>query len=820
MLSGLRGSVVGAISCGVLGLCFMGAMMGTNAPAADPLGGPDLAPPNPESVAPSLPPVGGVAPAQAGDEQGGEALTRGAIHEAFAEPFDANPKPTTVVPRKPPEPIDEVAPDVKPDGDNVEWIPGYWGWDDDREDFVWISGLWRKIPPGRRWVPGYWVDEQGGFRWVSGMWAEDRVQELNYLPAPPDSLDQGPNVAAPSDDYFWIPGCWVYGNTGYRWRAGYWSLGQNNWIWSPARYVWSPRGCFFVPGYWDYAFARRGVLFSPVYFRPAIYRRPAFVYSPSVVVSLGGISSHLFVGVGFGHYYFGDYYGDGYFRRGYQPWYSFHGRRYDPCLTYYSWYHRRNDKFDYVRRLEDRHNHFVKNTDLRPPRTYLAQRDWERRVGDTRARETGELGRSLRDVQNRRDNDRDNNVRFVKVADTQRREIEQHRTQLRDLSSERSKLEKVAGDARVHGNNPRPGDGRAPGAGGRGPGGEASRGDTPRLKLPQTIGAEQRAATDRRRDNTPGTGGEGTDRRGVGAVPRTGEGTDRKPGGGRGDGAGRGENGERANIGQPSTQPRDGQPRTGQPRDGQIKDGQPKDGQIEDGQPRTIQPRGDQPRDTQPRNIQPRDNQPRSIQPRSIQPRDSQPRDSQPRDIQPRGGNSGSRDSQPRGQQPRGGGSSRERGGRASVTDEAPPVVTKPRQPAVIAKPNVPPVVAPREKITPPVVRQETKPAPIVRSRDSVETRLKPPVDNSTRERSGAAPSTRSTRGSDPTAPRITQPSVPPRVRSTEPSSRGGGKPEVRSDSGRSSGEARGGRSGSSDTKAPEKEEEKKTPPSGRGRGR
>lgn len=812
MLAGLRRSVLVAMCCGLLGLCLIGVLGSGNAPAADPLGGPELAPPNPETVAPALPPAGGVAPAQAGDEQGGEFLTRGAIHEAFAEPFDANPKPTTIVPRKPPEPINELAPEVKPDGDNVEWIPGYWGWDDERQDFVWISGLWRKIPPGRRWVPGYWVDEQGGFRWVSGMWAEDRVQELNYLPNPPESLEQGPNVAAPSDDYFWIPGCWAYGNTGYRWRTGYWSLGYDNWIWSPARYVWSPRGCFFVPGYWDYAFAWRGVLFSPVYFRPAVYRRPVFAYSPSVVVSLGGISSHLFVGVGFGHYYFGDYYGDACFRRGYQPWYSFHGRRYDPCLSYYSWYHHRHDKFDYVRRLEDRHDHYVKNADQRPPRTYSAQRDWEHRVGATRARESGQLGRSLHDVQNRRDNDRDDNAKFVKVADSQRKEIEQHRTQLRDLSTERSKLEKVAGDARVHGNAGRPGYGRAPGVVSRGAGGEAaSRGDTSRLKLPQTIGAEQRAATDRRRDDVPGAAG-GADRRGEGAVSRGADGAVRLPGGGRGDSSGKGDSGTRGKVGQPSTQPREGQPPAVQPRDNQPGDGQPRtfqprEGKLRDSQPRTIEPRGDQPRESQPRTIQPRDEQPRESQPRSFQPRDSQPREFKSRDFQPQGGNSGSRDSQPRGQQPRGE-SGRERSGRASVTDETPPVVTeKHPKPAIIAKPSNPAVAAPGQSVAPPVVRQESKPAPIARSRDSIETRLKPPSDAPSRgdatpgrERGGTLPGTRSVRSVETQAPRV-----------FEPSTRGGERPEVRS-----------GGSSSSDSRAPEKEkkEEEKAPSSVRGRGR
>ena len=52
---------------------------------------------------------------------------------------------------KPPDPIPEEPPDQKPKGDNVQWIPGYWAWDDDRQDFLWVSGCWRVPPSGRNW---------------------------------------------------------------------------------------------------------------------------------------------------------------------------------------------------------------------------------------------------------------------------------------------------------------------------------------------------------------------------------------------------------------------------------------------------------------------------------------------------------------------------------------------------------------------------------------------------------------------------------------------------------------------------------------------
>ena len=39
-----------------------------------------------------------------------------------------------------------------------------------RNDFVWVSGVWREPPPGRQWVPGYWNQVEGGFQWVPGDW--------------------------------------------------------------------------------------------------------------------------------------------------------------------------------------------------------------------------------------------------------------------------------------------------------------------------------------------------------------------------------------------------------------------------------------------------------------------------------------------------------------------------------------------------------------------------------------------------------------------------------------------------------------------------
>src|SRR5947199_7496358 len=88
------------------------------------------------------------APAFADDpNQGVEVLARGPVHEAYATTVEF-PTPSPVVPKVPPAPIEELPPDQKPDGDNVQWIPGYWSWDEERTDFIWISGFWRQPPPG------------------------------------------------------------------------------------------------------------------------------------------------------------------------------------------------------------------------------------------------------------------------------------------------------------------------------------------------------------------------------------------------------------------------------------------------------------------------------------------------------------------------------------------------------------------------------------------------------------------------------------------------------------------------------------------------
>ncbi|HLN29363.1 MAG TPA: hypothetical protein VK395_16560 [Gemmataceae bacterium] len=138
---------------------------------------------------------------------GVEVLARGPVHEAFATPSQARPLPSNVVPKKPPDPIEEVPPDQKPAGDHVLWIPGYWGWDDEQRDYLWVSGLWRVPPPDRQWIPGNWQQVEDGWQWTSGFWAAADQNAVTYLPAPPPSIDEGPSIPAPDENSIYIPGC-------------------------------------------------------------------------------------------------------------------------------------------------------------------------------------------------------------------------------------------------------------------------------------------------------------------------------------------------------------------------------------------------------------------------------------------------------------------------------------------------------------------------------------------------------------------------------------------------------------------------------------
>ena len=301
-----------------------------------------------------------------------EVLTRGPVHEAFVETVAFNPRPSVVVMRECPPLVAETPPDLKPEGANVSWIPGYWAWDDERSNFLWISGIWRDLPYGRQWVPGYWTACNTGYQWIPGYWAAANVTEVAYLPEPPQTVEAGPIGVAPSSEYAWIPGLWVWQHSHYVWRPGFWAGTQAGWTWIPDHYVWSPRGYVYVNGYWDYDLARRGTLFAPVCFNTDVYVRTAYVYSPTIVIGLNAFAENLFIRPDYCHYYFGDYYAVAYERAGFYSCFAYHGHYgYDPIFVHERWEHRHERDWDrrFVQEFHDRREHI----ELRPPRTFALQ---------------------------------------------------------------------------------------------------------------------------------------------------------------------------------------------------------------------------------------------------------------------------------------------------------------------------------------------------------------------------------------------------------------------------------------------------------------
>ena len=372
----------------------------------------------------------------AAQEPGIEELTRGPVHEAFASSVSYNPEPGLLVGTVPPQLIEEIPPEQRPEGDNVAWIPGYWGWEEDPGDFIWISGVWRNLPPGRQWLPGYWGEVEDQWQWTSGYWADEQEREITYLPEPPRSIESGPNIDAPSENHIWISGNWMHRDNRYAWSPGYWEAAQPNWIWCPAHYQWTHRGYVFVNGYWDYNVARRGVLFAPVRFQRDVYSRPGYSYTPLMVISLDVFLGHLFVRPTYGHYYFGDYYSSGYRDRGYYASYSYGSSRlgYDPIFAHNRWEHR--DDRDWLRHRQDDFNFYRDHEDARPPHTWAAMQALPE-AGRRGGRDGFEIAQPLASYAGRPAAGQ----RFQTVNKDERGKIIEQREQVRQFAQQRRQLE-------------------------------------------------------------------------------------------------------------------------------------------------------------------------------------------------------------------------------------------------------------------------------------------------------------------------------------------------------------------------------------------
>jgi len=306
---------------------------------------------------------------------GSQVLSAGPVHEAFAKPVSMDPQAPIVVPQQPPENLQEMPPAERPAGADIVWVPGYWAWDADRNDFIWVSGCWRNAPPNTYWVPGHWLQAANGWEWIGGFWksiSAQPQQEIEYLPAPPAPVEVEAPGAPPQPDQIWVPGCWYWNAGQYVQRHGYWITEQIGWVWVPSHFVWTPRGYIFVPGHWDHDMDNRGVLFCPAFFPREVRLRAGFVFSPGICIDLGMLRLNLFVYPRYRHYYFGDYYDDSYGRLGIVPWFKCQTIHtwYDPLFVYDRWHFGKTDPHwaaNQARGFDLRRS----NRDLRPARTYV-----------------------------------------------------------------------------------------------------------------------------------------------------------------------------------------------------------------------------------------------------------------------------------------------------------------------------------------------------------------------------------------------------------------------------------------------------------------
>jgi hypothetical protein len=370
------------------------------------------------------------------EEKGAEVLTRGPVHEAFAGMVTFNPEPGIIVAKEPPEAIEEIPPAERPKGDNITWIPGYWAWDEERSDFLWVSGTWRALPPGRQWMAGYWGKTTDGYQWTSGYWADAASEETTYLPAPPKTIEDGPSTKAPSRDHGWTPGSWIWHQQRYAWSPGYWQQGRADWDWMPSHYMWTPRGYIFVDGYWDYPVGRRGMLFAPVYFNSGLYSRRGYNYSPSIVLDLALFAEHLFLRPNYHHYYFGDYYDVGHRRHGYYAAHDYHSHRfgYDPIFSHQRWEHRNDRGWD--KRMATNFEYRRDNENARPPRTWDALRKMDANSADSKKNKVM-LATPLDQMTKRKDGP----VKFQAVDKEDRQALAKRGKDVRQSRDERRMLE-------------------------------------------------------------------------------------------------------------------------------------------------------------------------------------------------------------------------------------------------------------------------------------------------------------------------------------------------------------------------------------------
>jgi hypothetical protein len=375
-------------------------------------------------------------------DEGVQPVGKGPVHEAFAEPVsNAVPQPSPIVPKQPPALIEELPPQEKPEGDNVQWVSGYWAWDEDGQDFLWVSGIWRNIPPGRQWVPGHFKQVANGWQWVNGFWTTAQQGDINVVPLPPPEPIHEAEPPRPSENATYVPGNWVYHETRYLWRPGFWCAYRPGWVWVPAHYVWTPCGFVFVEGYWDFPLQERGLLFAPCRFDPRVAFAVGFRFTPRFVVNDHCLMGSLFLRPRHGCYFFGDFFDLRYQRAGFVSWTEFRIGRIgcDPLFSYYRIHHSHDPRWE--RDLHELYHARRLGTVARPPVTLVQQ---ETIINNIRVDKTINV-KNVNNVAMLAPVSKVNQkvVKLEQLDNTKRQEAKKHGDELRELSKQRAKQENV-----------------------------------------------------------------------------------------------------------------------------------------------------------------------------------------------------------------------------------------------------------------------------------------------------------------------------------------------------------------------------------------
>ena len=237
-----------------------------------------------------------------------------------------------------------MPPEEKPEGD-VVWIGGYWAWDDDRDDFLWVVRLLaHAAATGKEWVAGYWREQARsvavGARLLDRPSQEEQGPNVTYYPEPPPPPAARPARQAARGRPVLCSGLLDVGRQSLRLagrllepRPSGLRLGCRPTTAGRRTAMSSSPATGTTPSPNAACCTRRWCV-DAVVVGPRSSTRRTTRSRDTIVVDA------LFVRPGRCHYYFGDYYGPRYVGLGFHCGYHYSRLHYDPIIVYNRWAYR------------------------------------------------------------------------------------------------------------------------------------------------------------------------------------------------------------------------------------------------------------------------------------------------------------------------------------------------------------------------------------------------------------------------------------------------------------------------------------------------